>query len=202
MPNPPVRKISGILLAAGRGERFASTSNKLLHPLTDGTPIILAALRNIPCTLKDVYVVVPPEYDALAITLQHEGVQLVINMAAVQGIGSSLACGVAACVEADAWVIGLADMPWIQPKTINAVVDALEYGAPLVVPRYQGQRGHPVGFNHRFRDELLNLHGDHGARSILEQYQTQMHYLDVNDPGILMDVDTPADLKQQVIFNV
>jgi molybdenum cofactor cytidylyltransferase len=201
MPNPPVRKVCGILLAAGRGERFGSTSNKLLQPLADGTPIILAAVRNIPCALKDVYVVVPPEYDALAITLQHEGVQLVTNMAAEEGMGSSLACGIAASDEADAWVIGLADMPWIQPTTIKAVVDALEYNAPLVVPRYQGQRGHPVGFSRRYRDTLLNLHGDSGARSVLEQHSKQLQYIDVNDPGILLDVDTPDDLTLPTAFN-
>jgi molybdenum cofactor cytidylyltransferase len=201
MPNTPVRKVCGILLAAGRGERFASTSNKLLQPLADGTPIILSTVRNIPCALKDVYVVVPPEHDALAITLQHEGVQLITNMAADQGMGSSLACGIAACIEADAWVIGLADMPWIQPGTIKAVVDALENGAPLVVPRYQGQRGHPVGFNHRFGAELVKLDGDYGARSILEQYPPQIHYIDVNDPGILLDVDIPADLTRSSLSN-
>jgi molybdenum cofactor cytidylyltransferase len=201
MPNTPVRKVCCILLAAGRGQRFGGTSNKLLLPLADGTPVILDAVRNIPCALRDVYVVVPPEYDSLAITLQHEGVQFVINTAAEQGMGSSLACGIAASVEADAWVIALADMPWIQPRTIKAVVEALENDASLAVPRYQGQRGHPVGFNQRFRAELLKLHGDQGARSVLERNQKHIHYIEVNDPGILLDVDTPADLTRAIAIN-
>lgn len=196
MPNTPVHKVCGIMLAAGRGKRFASSSNKLLEPLPDGTPVILSAVRNLPCALTDVYVVVPPEYEALADTLQYEGIQLVTNIAAEQGMGSSIACGIGACVDADAWVIALADMPWIQPATTKALIDALEYGAPLVAPRYQGQRGHPVGFNRRFRADLINLHGDQGARSVLEQYLPLIHYIDTNDPGILLDVDTPLDLTR------
>lgn len=200
MHNTPVHKICGIILAAGRGRRFACTSNKLLQPLADGNPMILSTVRNLPCALTDVYVVVPPEYDALAVTLQYEGVQLVTNMAAEQGMGSSIACGIAACGDADAWVISLADMPWIQPATTKAVIDALEHGAPLVAPRYQGQRGHPVGFNRRFHADLLNLYGDQGARSVLEQYQTEIHYIDTHDPGILLDVDTPGDLARATAF--
>lgn len=196
MPNTPVHRVCGILLAAGRGKRFASSGNKLLTPLADGTPVILSAVRNLPCALKDVYVVVPPEYDALADTLQYEGVQLVTNRDAEHGVGSSIAVGIGACVDADAWVIALADMPWIQPATTKAVIDALEYGAPLVAPRFQDQRGHPVGFNRRFRADLVNLHGDQGARSVLEQYQPLIHYIDTNDPGILLDVDTPLDLTR------
>lgn len=200
MPNVPEYKISCILLAAGCGHRFDSSINKLLHPLAESTPVILTSVRNIPCALKDVYVVVPPDHEALAMTLKHEGVHLVVNNAADQGMGSSIACGITAAVTADAWVILLADMPWIQPKTIKAVVDALEKGAALVAPCYQGQRGHPVGFHHRYGSELVKLRGDKGARRLLEQHATELHLIHVDDPGILLDVDTPADLTRTSVI--
>ena len=77
---------------------------------------------------------------------------------------------------------------------------ALHNGHALVAPRYQYLRGHPVGFGQEYRDVLLNLKGDAGARSVLKQHKSHLHYLDVDDPGILMDVDTPDDLHQQRLF--
>ena len=117
-----------------------------------------------------------------------------MNDAASDGMGSSLACGVAACLKVDGWLIAMADMPWIQPATINQIALALREGRSLVAPRFEDQRGHPVGFHHRLGAELIKLHGDKGARAIVEQHAT-------DDPGVLLDVDTPADLTRANTFN-
>jgi len=194
------RTICGILLAAGQSQRFGHT-DKLLQPLSNGLPLITQAVRTMLTALESVMVVLPPEHDELKQVLQDEAVQLTINPAADVGMGNSLACGVSACAEADGWIIGLADMPWIQPTTINKVMSALHIGHSLVAPRYQNLRGHPIGFGREYHETLLKLQGDVGARSVLKQHKAQLHYLDVNDPGILLDVDTPADLIQPKIFN-
>jgi molybdenum cofactor cytidylyltransferase len=157
-------------------------------------------VRTILTALESVVVVVPPEHAALAEVLKNENVQITINPAAKAGMGNSLACGVAAASKANGWIIGLADMPWIRATTISQVMTAMHNGHALVAPRYQSLRGHPVGFGQEYREVLLNLKGDAGARSVLKQHKSHLHYLDVNDPGILMDVDTPADLKQQRLF--
>ena len=194
------RTICGILLAAGQSQRFGHT-DKLLQPLSNGLPLITQAVRTMLTALESVMVVLPPEHDELKQVLQDEAVQLTINPAADVGMGNSLACGVSACAEADGWIIGLADMPWIQPTTINKVMSALHIGHSLVAPRYQNLRGHPIGFGREYRETLMNLQGDAGARSVLKQHKAKLHYLDVNDPGILLDVDTPADLIQPKMFN-
>jgi len=194
------RTICGILLAAGQSQRFGHT-DKLLQPLSNGLPLITQAVRTMLTALESVMVVLPPEHNALADALKDEAVQITINPAATAGMGNSLACGVSACAEADGWIIGLADMPWIQPTTISRIITALGHEQSLVAPRYQNLRGHPVGFGREYRETLMNLQGDAGARSVLKQYKAQLHYLDVNDPGILLDVDTPADLIQQKMFN-
>lgn len=191
-PTDP-HKICGILLAAGQSQRFGH-GDKLLQLLPNGLPLITQAVRTMLSALDSVVVVVPPEHDALTNALQNEAVQITINPAARAGMGNSLACGVAATIDADGWVIGLADMPWIQPATISTIITALGDGHSLVAPRHGNLRGHPVGFGREYRDTLLKLQGDMGARSVLKQHKAQLHYLDVNDPGILMDVDTPADL--------
>ena len=192
-------ELCGILLAAGQSVRFGN--NKLLQSLPDGTPLIAQAVRNMRTVLEKVVVVVPPQHAVLSDALESQAVELIVNAKASEGMGSSLACGIAACREVNGWVIGLADMPWIQPATINQVALALREGRSLVAPRYQDQRGHPVGFQHRFGTELVKLHGDKGARTIVEQHATELHLIDVDDPGILFDVDTPADLTRANAFN-
>lgn len=191
-------ELCGILLAAGQSVRFGN--NKLLQSLNDGTPLITQAVRNMHPAVDRLVVVVPAEHATLAAVLEKETVELIINPAASEGMGSSLACGIAASLEVNGWIIALADMPWIQPTTISQIAMALREGRSLVAPCYQNQRGHPVAFHHCFGTELVKLHDDHGARSVLEQYSTQLHLIDVDDPGILLDVDTPADLTRANVF--
>ena len=76
----------------------------------------------------------------------------------------------------------------------RVVADALVAGAPIAAPCYRQQRGHPVGFAAGMREELENLHGDQGARSVLQRHRQAMRLLEVDDPGILADIDTPRDL--------
>jgi molybdenum cofactor cytidylyltransferase len=112
-------------------------------------------------------------------------------------MGASLACGISACADADAWLIALADMPFVLPGTIARVAAALRGGAALAAPIFQGRRGHPVGLDRRFAPALLALTGDTGARTLLAQYDAQLIRVACDDPGVLRDVDTPADIAQR-----
>ena len=183
--------IAGVLLAAGAGTRFGG--RKLLHPLPTGTPVGVAALRNLRSAVPRVVTVVRPGDDELRLLLAGEGAPIVECAEAERGMGHSLAAGVAAELDADGWVIALGDMPHVRPDTIRAVVEALEQGAPLVVPVFAGQRGHPVGFGRGFRDDLLRLTGDAGARVVLMSHASAVHQLEVDDPGVVQDMDTPTD---------
>ena len=184
--------IVGILLAAGRGTRFGT--RKLLHPLADGTLMVLAALRNLSPSVDQVVVVVRHDDSELIQVLSAEKADILPCPKADLGMGASLACGVCAAPDADAWLIALADMPYV-PSTVSAALSAqLNAGAQLVAPTYQGQRGHPVGFGRMFYSELTVLSADFGARQILEQHADQLRLIAVDEPGILRDIDTPDDL--------
>ncbi len=193
--------ITGILLAAGSSSRFGG--NKLLHALADDTPIVIEACRNVSRVLSEVVAVVADEDGDLARLLAAEGVRVIPCDRAALGMGASIACGVAASADADGWVITLGDMPFIRETSIRLVVDALTNGALLAAPEYRGKRGHPVGFGGHFRDDLLDLHGDVGARRLLETHTNNVMSIAVEDPGVLIDVDTPADMgsHQGLIFN-
>jgi len=184
--------ISGILLAAGNGERFGG--HKLLHPLTDGTPLGVAAARHLLAVLPDSIAVVREDDEVLSGLLSDEGMTVITCANAHLGMGASLATGVLATFGVDAWVIALADMPFVRSRTIWEIATLMQRGALLAAPFYQGQRGHPVGVSQMFRDELLRLTGDQGAREVLANYSARLKRHEVDDPGVLIDVDVPADI--------
>lgn len=186
-------RVVGILLAAGASRRFGS--HKLFAPLADGAPLAMASARCLVGVLAESIAVVRPEDVKLAALLKGQGLSIVECAQAEQGMGYSLAAGIAATRTADAWLIMLADMPYIQESTIRRLAKLLDSGVDLIAPFYQGQRGHPVGFAAKFGPELLALHGDAGAREILSRHAALLKSLDVDDPGILADVDTPADVR-------
>ncbi|HJW03191.1 MAG TPA: nucleotidyltransferase family protein [Azospira sp.] len=187
--------LAAILLAAGSARRFGS--DKLLASLADGTPVALAAARAIQAGMPSgalLVAVIRPEQTALATLLQEAGWQPVASAEAALGMGHSLAAGVEASREAAGWLVALADMPYLQPASVAAVAAALSADAPLAAPGYRGQRGHPVGFGAAYREELQALSGDAGARHLIQRDRARLRLLEVDDPGVLQDVDTPADL--------
>ena len=193
-------RIVGILLAAGRSERFGR--DKLVAPLLSsiddieaGTPIGVAACRHLVAAIPETIAVVRSGDRALADMLRNAGARVVECARAGEGMGASLACGVQTTPDADGWLIALADMPWIKPATIEGLVSALKRGADIVAPSYNGERGHPVGFARRHYAALAALTGDEGARAIVAAHKQNLVLVDVGDERILADIDTPKDVS-------
>ncbi|WP_020558575.1 nucleotidyltransferase family protein [Thiofilum flexile] len=185
-----------ILLAAGQSTRFGS--QKLLHVLPNGVVMGVQSARHLKAVFERVIAVLSPEYVALQALLEQDTIEIVINQEAKQGMGTSLALGVLSAFEVKGWVIALGDMPFISLNTLQRVGQGLEQGAKMIAPFYQGQRGHPVGFSAAFRDKLITLQGDKGAGSIIQREQALLTQVEVEDKGVLWDIDTPgavAELK-------
>jgi len=187
-------RIVAILLAAGQGSRFGG--DKLLAKLADGTPVGVQSVRNLREALAEIVAVTRPEDAEIRALLHAEGIRVEVCPRAHEGMGASLAHGVLATYDADAWVIALGDMPRIRPTTIRQIAAALTAGAAIVAPVYRGTRGHPVGFSGAQREALAALSGDAGARDILRAERDRITLLDCDDPGVLADIDTPADLAR------
>jgi molybdenum cofactor cytidylyltransferase len=185
-------KIVGILLAAGRGERFGG--DKLLARLGDDT-VGGAACRNLAAAVPAVIAVVRPGDARLATALVGAGARVIECADADDGMSASLACGVRSAGDADGWLIALADMPWIRGETIRDVAAAIAAGAVVAAPFHDRRRGHPVGFGRACGAELAALTGDDGARAVVAAHSGALVRVDVDDPGVLRDVDTPADLS-------
>ncbi len=180
--------IVGVLLAAGAGTRFGG--DKLLARLPDETPIGVRAGRTLRSGVDRVVAVVRSGDVTLSRLLEAEGVDVAVFSQAKEGMGASLAFGVATASEACGWIIALADMPFVQRKTIEIIGGMLRAGAWIAAPYFRGSRGHPVGFSRALYPELIRLGGDHGARTLLEQHASHVEVFESEDPGILLDIDT------------
>jgi molybdenum cofactor cytidylyltransferase len=188
--------IVGILLAAGRGNRFGG--DKLLAPLADGTPMALAVARKLCRACRQAITVLRPEQELLGEMLGAEGCRIIYSHEADFGMGHSLTAAVRSAHDAGGWLIALADMPVISAATYSLIVEALRDGASLAAPFYRGRRGHPVGFSRTWFDQLICLQGDEGARRILAEHASSLTPVPCVDPGILVDVDTPEELAKLV----
>jgi molybdenum cofactor cytidylyltransferase len=183
-------EITGVLLAAGQSHRFGS--NKMLVEIDKQAMILRAAASLSPC--DRLLAVVRQDDLPLQQLLKGASIEFIPNDAAAQGMGSSIACGIAASLDCEGWCLMPADMPFVCPSTTRHVVAALQQGATLAAPYYQNRRGHPVGFSQALANELLALNSATGARAIVEQHQQQLAVINCEDPNILIDIDTPQDL--------
>ncbi|NTV09607.1 MAG: nucleotidyltransferase family protein [Zoogloea sp.] len=180
--------VVGILLAAGKSTRFGS--DKLLHPLPDGMPMIVPAARTLRLACERCISVLRPEQHALGALLSAEGFAVHYSAETNAGMGHSLAAAVRASPAAIGWVVALADMPLVKAATVVSIMEALQGGASLAAPFFQGRRGHPVGFSACWFEALACLSGDRGARQILAEHAGDLHELACDDPGVLADIDT------------
>ena len=167
-----------IVLAAGRGERFVASggSTHKLAALLAGKPVLDHVLDAVRASGLP-YHVVPPD-------------------ASRPGMGDSIAAGVRATAGAPGWLILPADLPLIRSDTLRQV--ALAPASRVLVPIYRGQRGHPVRFSAECGSALMNLKGNQGAATVLYDSSAinSVAFLELDDVGIVTDIDTVQDLAR------
>jgi molybdenum cofactor cytidylyltransferase len=184
-----------VVPAAGRGSRFGGNEHKLVQPFESGSgpgTVLGATLRNAIASQLPVVVVTTAALAPL-VGQQMATRDIVVLSAgeAARGMGYSIAAGVAERSGAPGWLVLPGDMPLVRASSLLAVATALEQHA-AVYAQHKGRRGHPVGFAAELFSELILLDGDDGARRVLARYPS--HGVEVDDPGVLLDVDTPSDL--------
>ena len=135
--------IVGILLAAGSSRRFGAP--KLLQRLPGGEQVGPLAARKLASAVDRVIAVVRSGDQELARLLRAGGAEVVFFTDAEQGMGASLAYATQCAQPADAWLVALGDMPFIQQQTYLSMITLLQQQALIAAPCYQGRRGHPVG---------------------------------------------------------
>ena len=180
MPEEP--KIAVILEAAGNSTRFGS--NKLLHIMDDGRPMIASifdAVRPL-----DVYKkILVTQYDDIA--EMAAGFDVVMNDRPDLGISRSMQLGLAAAGDADAYMFCVCDQPGLSTSTIKKLIEAYKKGtAGIVSLAWQGKMCNPKIFSSRYKEELMRLSGDTGGRQILATHK---------DDILLVEADREAEVK-------
>ena len=185
-----------IVVAAGRGSRFGASLSTLEHKLEQpfgGTTVLGTTVRNaVKSQLPVLVVTTQARVASAAGQLALRDILVVSEADAARGMGHTIAAGVAERSGAPGWLILPGDMPLVQPGTLLAVATALEQHA-VVYAQYKGRRGHPVAFSAELYSELVQLQGDEGARRIVARYPACGQ--EVPDAGVLVDIDTPAELE-------
>lgn len=181
-------KIGAVVLAAGAARRFGS--DKRFHHI-GGVPMLARTLGVYRAVFDDVAAVLRPGEAAAAELVAAANCRTVLAPDAAQGQSRSLAAGVAAMTACDGLLIGLGDMPLVEPGTLRRIAAALAAAPDHVVrPRCRGQAGNPIGFPAALFDALQRVAGDRGGRDIVARHDRVLR-LDVEDEGVLRDFDRP-----------
>lgn len=203
MPQPDLLtsdgRIPAIVLAAGLSARMGGRFKPLLP--VGGRPMIARAvgcLREAP-EVGVVIVVTGHRADAVREAAGGNGVVFVHNaFYETGGMVSSAQAGVRALPGGfDGFLLSLGDQPAVRAGTISRLIGAWRTSAATIaVPAYHGKRGHPVVLSARCAADVLNLNDDQTLKAVVERYKEQTVEVDVEDSGVVTDVDTPEDYER------
>jgi molybdenum cofactor cytidylyltransferase len=195
--------VAAIILAAGTSSRMGATRNKLLLPLRDRPVVAHVIEATLHAQLQPVILVLGHQAGEvkaqLAPYIKDQPVTIVENPDYAQGMSTSMQAGLRTlaaqrhtlqpCVDGVMFLLG------DQPLVSAALLDRLlayrqETGKRVVQPLYQGQRGNPVIFSLELLDELMQVRGDEGGRSVLKRHADELATIEMGEVDASLDVDT------------
>jgi molybdenum cofactor cytidylyltransferase len=189
-------RVSAVVLAAGMSKRMGSV--KQLLRLGDKT-LLETVLDNLRASQVDeIVVVLGGSAQLIQQQIKLDDTRVVVNDDYQKGMGTSLRVGVSAIdPSSDAALIVLADQPFVRPGTMDRLIDSYQAQRhPVVIPVYKGHRGNPALLERSLFPEMMALPGDMGFRAILGRHIGKILKVPVDDVGVLIDVDTEADLQR------
>jgi molybdenum cofactor cytidylyltransferase len=191
--------VGAIILAAGKSTRMGEA--KQLLRLGEST-VLGQTIANVRRSAVDeIVLVLGASAEAIRNQLPAsllQGLKVVVNPAYEQGMASSLRAGLAALdPQVAATLIVLADQPFVRPETLDQLADRHRHTkAQIVIPSYQGVRGNPVLLDRSVFAEVMALEGDTGCRAIFSSHTEHTVRLEVEDEGILLDIDSQEDYQR------
>jgi molybdenum cofactor cytidylyltransferase len=188
--------ISAILLAAGESRRMGEFKQLLTYA---GRTFVECCVDNLLASRADeVIVVTGHRADDVRRALGARPVRFVHNQDYREGMSSSVKCGISAVApQARAMLVTLVDQPQIDSAIINRVIAAYESQLPLIViPTYEGRKGHPVLIDLRLRDELMSFDPSQGLRQVIHAHTAEVLQIEVMTEAVLTDFDYPEDYQR------
>jgi molybdenum cofactor cytidylyltransferase len=189
---------SALILAGGAGRRFVSVGGegKLLADL-DGAPVIRRVAERVAAAgFAELVVVAGAEGASLRSALEGVPCRVLDAPDWEEGMAATLRTGIAALDPgAKGGCVFLGDMPLVPVELCAKLIAAAEAAGYAARPRCAGKPGHPVAFTRAAFADLMALEGDVGATALLKARGEAVAYIDTADKGVLLDIDTPADLE-------
>jgi molybdenum cofactor cytidylyltransferase len=183
-------RTAAIILAAGASRRMGAPKALLTY---DNETFLDRLIRIFTAVCEETIVVLGIHAETIKSSLSRRA-HFIVNAEPELGQLSSLQCGLTAMApDVETVFFTLVDCPTIQPETPASLIAQYQPGTPFVVPRFEGQHGHPVLFEASLAVEFLSLPRDASARDVVHRHAASTQYVDVNDPGILRDIDKPSD---------
>ncbi|TSK06005.1 MAG: molybdenum cofactor cytidylyltransferase [Geobacter sp.] len=188
-----MRRVAGIILAAGEGSRMGTT--KQLLPFRGKSILEWVVESALASALHRVVVVLGHQAERIVPLIEGRGIEVALNPDYRRGQSSSLQCGLRHLgAESDAALFLLGDQPLITPALIDTLIRSYQDSEqPVVMPVYRGRRGNPVLFDRETFPGIESLDADCGARPLFERYRERLLPVPVEDAAIHLDVDTAAD---------
>jgi len=185
-----------IILAAGSSRRMGT--QKMIMPYGKST-ILETVIDNVRHSKVDnIVVVLGADQDKIRSTIEGKPVQIEYNRDHENGMLSSVICGIRSLpADADTALIFLGDQPGIPPEIINAVIDAYNDELKgIVIPVHNYRRGHPLLVDMKYRKKLESLDLEEGLRKLRHHFPEDVLELEVDEAGILVDIDTREDYEK------
>ena len=193
---PRMPKIAAVVLAAGQSRRMGR-DNKLLAVI-DGKAMVARVVDAVlGSPVRPVVVVLGHQAEQVRAALSGRDVIFVVNPDYAEGLSTSLRTGVAALpADTDGALVCLGDMPNVKPEHIDRLIAAFNptEGRAICVPTKDGKRGNPVLWAARFFPEMKTVAGDVGAKHLIGEHADLVREVPIDDPGVLLDIDTPQAL--------
>ena len=190
--------IWAVILAAGESRRMGT--QKLLLPFGETTLVGAVVGTALASRVDRVLVVLGADKDDVREEIEPLGIDSVVNENFAEGMLSSVQAGFRALpADAEAAVVMLGDQPFLPARVVDAVVEAYRRsGKGIVVPAFQGRRGHPVLVDLKYRDAVLALDPADGLRRLMRAHPKDVFEAEVEDANILRDMDVPEDYANEL----
>ena len=190
-------RVAAVILAAGKSSRMGKTKQvlRLGDKTVLGQTIAMvqhSAAWEIVLVLGACAVEIIPQLAGF------EGLKVIVNRSYDEGMASSLRAGLSALhPKSDAALIVLGDQPFIRSETLDRLAGAHRHvTGSMLTPTYKGTRGNPVLLDRSIFPEVMALEGDVGCRALFRDHPDDIEKVEVEDPGILLDINNPDDYEQ------
>ena len=190
--------VSAILLAAGQSKRMGEP--KQLMPFGQSTIVEQAINNLLNSAVNEIIVVLGYRAEEMIKTIAAKPVKIARNPNYRQGMSTSIIAGLNLIdSQAQAVMLALGDQPSVDSQIINQLIEEFHHhDKGIVIPTYHGKRGHPIILAIKYKQKLLELMGDIGARQIIKDHPDDILEVAVDSESVISDIDTKSNYQSRL----